>query len=163
MIRKSLLAFCAALVVGGAQADSFNFSGQIESGPALGQTFSGSFSYDASGLTGSAYELLDLTSWTLNVLGQSYASMGAVITPQAAFWDGQFVGISAGYAGAGGVEVNLVDGFVDFNSAYLAYRIPEGEGLGSYTISAVPEPATWVLGLAGLAAVGAIARRRRSA
>ena len=163
-LSKTLVTLAALLALGSgaAQAASYNFSGQIETGPALGQSFDGEFSFDESLLTGSAYELLDLSSWTLNALGQTYTSAGATATPQAAFWDGQFVGISATYTSASG-GVNLVDGFTDFSGAYLAYETPAGSGFGSYTISAVPEPSSWALGLAGLGLIGVAARRRRNA
>ncbi|MGS0756013.1 PEP-CTERM sorting domain-containing protein [Roseateles sp. GG27B] len=160
MIRNTLLALAATLALGTAEAASYNFNGQIETGPALGQTFNGQFSFDETLLTGSAYELLDLGSWTLNALGQTYTAAGATVAPQAAFWDGQFVGISAFHRTAVG-SVSLIDGYFDLSSAYLSYVTPLGDGIGSYTVSAVPEPSTWALGLAGLAVIGVMARRRR--
>jgi hypothetical protein len=39
----------------------------------------------------------------------------------------------------------------------------EGWGVGSYEVTAVPEPETYAMLLAGLGLVGAMARRRRKA
>jgi len=160
MMRQTLLAAALALAGLSAQAATFNFSGLLEDGPLAGQSFSGQFSYDESLLGGVAYELLDLSSWSLSALGSNLSGAGMPV--QAAFWDGQFVGLNGSYA-VGSYQLNLGDGTVDFSGAYLAYKTPAGEGFGSYTVSAVPEPESYALMLAGLGCVGLLARRRRSA
>lgn len=159
-MRKTLLA--AAMVLAGlnAHADTLNFSGQLETGPLLGASFSGSFSFDASLLTGSGHELVDLSSWSLSALGQNLSGGGSSAV-QAAFWDGQFVGLDGIYA-VGSYVFNLGNGVTDFSNAYLAYTAPSGDGFGSYTVSAVPEPESYALMLAGLGCVALLARRRKN-
>lgn len=158
---KHLLALAVTVLsLGAAQAASFDFTGQIETGPLTGQTFSGQFGYNEALVTGVSYEQINLTSWTLNAFGQTFTTAGASSTPQAGFYDGQFVGITAGYSSPT-MSVNLVDGFFDLGGAYVAYATPAGEGFGSYAITPVPEPSSWALAIAGLAVVGGVARRRQ--
>lgn len=157
---KHLLALAVtALTLGTAQASTVGFTGQIDTGPLTGQTFNGQFSYEDGLLTGSGYELIDLTAWTLNAFGQTFTTIGATIAPQAGFYDGLFVGVNAGYSSST-LSVNLVDGFFDVSNAYVAYETPAGGGYGSYSISAVPEPASWALAVTGLGLVGVVSRRR---
>ncbi|HEX2010394.1 MAG TPA: PEP-CTERM sorting domain-containing protein, partial [Roseateles sp.] len=159
-MRHTLLAAALALAGLNAQAAAYSFSGQLDDGPLAGLGFGGQFSYDELALSGSGYEFLDLSAWTLNVLGQNFSSATTPASPQAAFWDGQFVGLNGTFA-SGAYEVTLADGVVDFSGAYLGYRTPAGEGFGSYSVTAVPEPSSWLMSLAGLAAIGAVARRRK--
>ncbi|MDN3545270.1 MAG: PEP-CTERM sorting domain-containing protein [Roseateles asaccharophilus] len=161
-MRHTLLAAALAIAGLNAQAASFNLTGQLADGPLSGQTFTGSFSYDERALTGAGSELLDLSAWSISALGQTFTSGTVGDQPQAAFWDGVFVGLNGSFV-SGSNGLTLADGVVDFANAYVGYRTPAGEGFGSYSISAVPEPSTWLMSLAGLLAVGAVARRRKAA
>lgn len=161
-MRHTLLAAALAIAGLNAQAATFNLTGQLESGPLSRLGFGGQFSYDEHGLSGSGYELLDLSAWSISALGQTFNASTVSDQPQAAFWDGVFVGLNGSFV-SGSNGLTLADGVVDFANAYVGYRTAAGEGFGSYSISAVPEPSTWLMSLAGLAAVGAIARRRKAA
>jgi len=161
-MRQTVLVAALALASLQVHAATYVFTGQLETGPLAGQGFSGGFSYEDQLLAGVGSEYLNLTSWALNVLGQAYSADTVIASPQAAFWDGQFVGLNATFT-SGPYAVTFADGFVDFGGAYLGYSTPAGEGFGSYAVSAVPEPAALSLSVLGLAALGLIARRRRQA
>jgi len=165
-IRKTLLALAAlALTAGAAQASivNYSFTGAFDSGPATGQTFSGSFSYTDDSLNGVADELVGLDSLVFTALGSTFTKSMAVDAPLAAFYDGSFVGIDASYIFADGGGFAFIDGYFDLSSAYAAYQPLTGGGsIGSYSVTAVPEPAALALSLAGLGAAGlAMSRRRR--
>ena len=160
-IRKQMLALAVAalatLSTGQAQAITYNFDGTIEQGALTGQAFGGQFSFDDSTLDANT-DWLPLSSLEFVFDGQGYNLAGAAAgSTSVSFSGGEILGIDAVYG-------DDTQGFVltnGFGSPYLAYT---AGNFGSYTVSvaaAVPEPASWALGLSGLAAVGAIVRRRR--
>ena len=168
---KPLLAALLACAGLQAHAAAFTFVGTTDSGSLAGTAFSGSFSYadPAAGFDGS----VDLSAFSLGFAGQTYTLAGADVgtTPLAWFAAGSFIGIDYQDSSAADPAlrpwVSLVAGFSQFSEAALAYSTSSAGvgGFGSYSVSAVPEPASWALLFAGMAGVGGImgvAARRRA-
>ncbi|MCV2349454.1 PEP-CTERM sorting domain-containing protein [Paucibacter sp. Y2R2-4] len=161
MFRKSTIALALGLASLASHAASFNFNVSLDSGPLLGQSFSGEYSYAEAAPSGTGFQSLLLTSFSLNFLGHNYGLADATAAPTADFQNGVFLGLSYQYDTPAAV-LTLNSGSEDVSDAYFFYKPALGDASGgSFAISAVPEPSTWALGLAGLAVVGSIARRRR--
>jgi len=161
MTKSSSLTALAALLLcsAAAQAATFGFGGSTDSGPLLGAGFSGQFSYSDVGLPSDGEVLL--SGFSLSFAGQSYTLAGASSAPTAAFAGGSFIGLSylddSSADTALRPQVSFTPGFLGLADAYFAYVGSGGQGgFGSYSVSAVPEPAAWLLLALGL---GAVARR----
>jgi hypothetical protein len=148
-----------------AQAATFSLSGITDFGPLSGTAFSGLFSYSDIGLPTDGET--PLTGFTLSFAGQSYTLASATDTPTAVFADGSFVGLSyvddASTDTALRPQVSFTPGFFGLSDAHFDY-IGSGDpdsGFGSYSVSAVPEPATLALWLGGLTLLLGAARARR--
>jgi hypothetical protein len=147
-----------------AQAASFTLAGATDSGPLPGISFTGFFSYSDIGLPTDGE--VALTSFSLSFAGQSYTLASATDTPTAVFAGGSFIGLSyvddASADTSVRPQVSFTPGFFDLSDAYLAYVGAGGQGgFGSYTVSAVPEPAALALWLSGFALLGAVGARRK--
>jgi len=171
-MRKTFLSLAAsvALLLAPAlsSAASFTFSGQIDDGPLVGETFAGSFEFDASSVTPTFEGDLALTSFSMSLFGQTYTLASADATPTAAFFEGSFLGLSYVDANAPDLlvrpAVSMVPGFLSITDAYLSYyqSADPSAGLAGFgSITVVPEPAALLLMLAGLGVVGGMARRAR--
>lgn len=171
MIRKTLIALAVSGLAAAAHAGTYNFTGHFDSDPST--TISGTFSFDdvtAAGVIAAGdgvEDWVDLTSLTVNFGGQTYTLAQAVPgTAQAEFFLGDLNNLS----GANAVFQNIgsTSSTLALNSSWglssFAYKLNGVDvGSGSLTISAaVPEPASWALGLAGLAAIGLLMSRRRA-
>lgn len=162
--RSFRLSAMAALLVcsAAAPAATFSISGSTDSGPLAGASFSGMFSYSDTGLPTDGEALL--TDFSLSFAGQSYTLFSADVAPTAVFSGGSFIGLS--YVDDASADTSLrpqigfTPGFFDLSDAYLAYVGSGGQsGFGSYSIAAVPEPATLVLWLGGVGLLGAMRRK----
>ena len=160
MIRKSLIALAAATTLafaGGAQAANVDYTlnGVIESGPLAGMSFNGVFSFDDSTLSSNP-DWLPLTALSLSFNGHTYAWADANPDASVTFDGGMVVGVDATW----GTDASGVVLSTGFGSPYLG---DTANNFGSYIVAAagvVPEPSTWMMGLAGLAMMGAVVRRR---
>ena len=174
-MRKTLLSLAASaallLFPALSSAASYTFSGMVDDGPLVGQTFAGSFEFDASGVAPLGETLPALTSFSMLLFGQTYTLATADALPVAVFFDGSFLGLSYVDADASDLlvrpAVNLAPGIISIADAYLGYyqSADPGAGLGgygSYTVAVVPEPAALLLMLAGLGVLGVVARPREA-
>lgn len=161
IVRKLALtaALLAAIPASQAAVQTFAVTGQIDSGYYMGQLYSGSFSFDDAPLSNSGQEWLAIDSLSLNFLGTTWTLSNEEATTEAAYLDGNFLGLS--YSASNPVVAfSFVPGFDQLNQAYLAYDTTLGtSGAGSAIMTPVPESSAWAMALAGLALLGFLRRR----
>ncbi|HAC65730.1 MAG TPA: PEP-CTERM sorting domain-containing protein, partial [Cyanothece sp. UBA12306] len=124
---------------------TYSFSGTTDSGSLNNESYSGTFSFDDSDLTGSFLEFLPILDVTFKFLGTTFDQSDAVATPTANFSFGQFLGLSYSVDNFE-PTFSIIAGFPSINDAYFAYDTNTGNaGTGniSYsTVNSVPEPLT---------------------
>lgn len=157
--RSTVLAALLLATLPAAQAATYSFSGMMDSGSLIGQSFFGNFSFDDFGLTGIGSEIRGLSSLSLNFAGQTYTLADADVAADVSYLDGALLGLSYS-ASALDPKVAFVAGFNDASDAFLAYTKAGIDGAGSVIYAAVPEPEQYAMLLAGLGLVGLLARRR---
>lgn len=158
MIRKTLLALAALTLVGAAQAATLNFSGSFDTAPAT-SVLSGSFSFDDAVVSAGGFDGdFALTALSFSFQGQSY-TLAAATDPYVKFEAGTLTGPNALFSTPGGGTLALQS---FFGSSGFTYNIGGADQLGTLNVSAVPEPESYALMLAGLGLVGLMARRRKA-
>jgi hypothetical protein len=174
MIRATTaLAFAAAALFSGAAsaADTFTFSNSgsgngyvIGSLPSFTLTSSNNgtgSSIATYGTTASADQEITFT-WSYTTTDWS-----GYYDPAGYYIDGTYYQVSDNNSATGGTYTGSVTFDVEAGQTYGWYDYSLDSGFGSSTLSVnvnvVPEPANLMLMLAGLGALGAVARRRKSA
>lgn len=165
IFRTTALAALLVAVLPAAQAatQTYAFSGSLDSGALIGESFSGQFSFDDATLTLSGEEYLGVDTLGLNFLGANWGlgQLDAGALAEVKFVEGVFAGLSYS-ATLAGTSLSLVPGFMDTSDAFLAYTPSVGlEGAGNVIYAPVPEPQTYAMLLAGMAIMGTMAARRR--
>lgn len=130
---------------------TYDFDVLVDSGPLANQTYSGSFKFDDSNLTGSGQEFPDVSTVMFSFLGEDYTKEDDPAGPEVAFLDGNFLGLSFSTDAA----FSVVPGFSDLEEAVFTYDIQgQGVGLGDVSYTVVPEPSS-ALGTLALSVLGA--------
>lgn len=161
----TLLATLVLLGTVPAQAalNTYDFSGSLDSGALIGETFTGQFSFDDTALIGMNSEYLNVNTLNLNFHSHAYTQADAAVATEVAFMDGVFQGLSFTVESSD-PKFAFAPGFFDATDAYFAYQPSVGtSGYGTviYTPAPVPEPETYAMLLAGLGLLGLMSRKRR--
>jgi len=161
MIRKTLTALAVLSLATATQAATYNFTGSFDNN-ANATVLNGTFSFDDAVVAAGGFDgTFDLTSLSLTFGGQSYTL--AQSFPGSAyvqFEGGSLTGPNAHFTTPAGNGLDLQSFFGSSNFVYTVNGVDQNGTLAIST--AVPEPASWALGLAGLAAIGLLTNRRRA-
>ncbi|MDY7006665.1 MAG: hypothetical protein SWX82_22775 [Cyanobacteriota bacterium] len=98
-------------------------------GPAAGNNYYGSFSFNGSKLTGRGIDFIKLDNFDFNFLNVDYSNADLLFA-EAVFRDGNFLGLIASSE-----EFSFVSGFLDLSEAYFAYDINSNFGAADVTFS----------------------------
>lgn len=152
------------LFSGAAQAavQTYSFNGTVESGSLLGESYSGTFSYDDATLMGSGEEWLAIDNLDMSFMSGNHTEADAATPAEVGFLDGVFLGLSYSVDAAAN-PFSFIAGTADDSDAFFAYdaTLPALSGTGNVVFAPVPEPGEWMMMLAGLGLVGLMARRAR--
>jgi hypothetical protein len=161
--RTATLAATLILSAPGAEAGivNYTFSGTVDFGSLLGESYSGTASFDDAGLTGTGDESLPVSALTFSFHNGSFNQASGTASPTADFLDGTFLGLSFEVT-AFDPDFSFISGSLDSSDAYFGYtpdNINNDPGYGSLVYNlvipgSVPVPGTLALlgiGLAGLA------------
>lgn len=137
----------------------------MDSGFLLGESYSGSFSYDDTGLAGSGSESVGLVSFAFNFLSSAFTLGYAEVTPSVDFLDGLLLGLSYSVSSNDPFFALIAASGLGLpgDTAYFSYSTVSGEsGFGSLAFDytgTVDEPLALVM--LGIGLVGIRALRRR--
>ena len=161
-LRTTALATALLAVFPAAQAATYSFSGMMDSGSLVGESFTGLFSFDDSVLTSVGEEYLGVGSLSMSFLSVTWDMfhLETGSTAEVKFYDGAFAGLSYS-ATLGTTGFSTIPGSVDTSDAFVAYTSSLGNaGAGNVIYAPVPEPESYAMLLAGLGLMGLLARRR---
>jgi hypothetical protein len=165
-LKHTLITAALGLMVAAPAAQaaiqSWSFSGTVDSGSLLGETYSGSFSFDDAALTGMDAEWLSVANLSMTFNGSAYtqADVTAGAAVEVGYQDGVFLGLAYYSVDSAANAFTFVAGNFDTSDAFFAYD----NGAGNVIYASVPEPKDWMLLLAGIGLVGMMverAKRRR--
>ncbi|TRU25491.1 MAG: PEP-CTERM sorting domain-containing protein [Microcystis aeruginosa Ma_MB_S_20031200_S102] len=160
VITSGVVLSFAVQQVNSAQAAivSYNLAGTIQNGLLTGQTFSGTFSYDNSLLTGLGFEFLDVSQVNLNFFGSTFTAVDADSNPTVEFLDGILLGLNFSTSSFT-PEFSLIpaSGSTEATFSYIGIN-DSGSGPVQYVL--IPEPST-VLGIIALGIGGFLVGRKR--
>ncbi|PZD72637.1 hypothetical protein C1752_03473 [Acaryochloris thomasi RCC1774] len=160
-----------ALAAPAARAASLSFSIDNVTGDLSGESFSGSFDFDDSGLTGSGDEFAPVSNLSFDFLGTNFSEANAVAGPEAVFSDNQLLGLNYAAETTGPTDFTFLS-FAPAPSSgelslftYDTTTVSDGsvtqlEGTGEISYTSVPEPST-VLGSAAILGLMFLVRRQR--
>lgn len=156
--------FCVVLPAQAAM-QTYNFSGLFDSGFYNGETFSGSFSFDDAVNDNVGLDIAGLLSFNMSLLSTNYTLANTIVAPDVSFQDGSFLGLSLSIdSTTPNINFTFVPGILNSGEAFVAYDTSLGlSGAGNVVYAPIPEVDTYVMLLAGLGVVGAVARRRKEA
>lgn len=138
---------------------TYTFNGTLDSGALNGESYSGSFSFDNSLLTGIDDEYLTISNLYFNFLGSDFSIADADNDPEAVFFDGEFLGLSYVVSNFD-PSFSFIPGFFELDEASFAYTPVAGNsGFGSINYQVVPEPFT-ILGSLSALGFGAFFKRK---
>lgn len=109
---------------------TYNLSGTTDSGPLVGETYSGFLSFDDANITGSGSEFLAVSAFNLNFLNPIFRNATPVSTPEVAFLNGNFLGLSFSTD-----TYSFIPGFFDIGEASFAYAVNQQDGAGGISYS----------------------------
>ncbi len=167
LFRTTALAalLLAALPAAHAANQNYSFNGALDSGALIGQTFSGSFSFDDAALSSSGTEWLSVSSLSMNFAGSNFtqANAAAGSAVEVAYLDGSFLGLSYS-VDSSFPKFSVIPGYDHVSQAFVAYDTAAvgGSGTGNINFAPVPEPESYAMLLAGLGLMGMVARRRKA-
>ncbi|OZA13370.1 MAG: hypothetical protein B7X94_02505 [Hydrogenophilales bacterium 17-62-8] len=149
----------AAFAPAQAAVQTYTFSGAIDAGSLLGESYAGSFSFDDAGLNGAGAEWLAVDSLSMNFMGSTFTQANAAEASiaEVGYYDGAFLGLSFSVDSAS-EPFSLVTGYADTSDAFFA--TDTSSGALTYA-AAVPEPKDWMLMLAGIGLVGVMVERAK--
>ena len=107
----------------------YDFEVSPHYGPAVGNNYYGSFSFNGSKLTGRGIEFIKFDNFDFSFLNVDYSNADLLFA-EAAFKDGNFLGLIASSE-----DFSFVSGFLDLSEAYFAYNINSNFGVADLTFS----------------------------